>query len=95
MSYSDPSISGTRIRLRRSFSAGTAPVAGELRPGEPAVNAADGVLYVGKTDGSAGVLPAASGFVRIEALTQGAYEALVDATATISTTLYIVTPDPE
>jgi hypothetical protein len=56
MAYSDPNIAGTRIRLRRSFQAGEVPVAGELRPGEPAINAADGVMYVGKSDGTAAVV---------------------------------------
>ena len=53
MPYLDPSISGTRIRLRRSFEAGDAPAAGELRPGEPAINVADGIMYAGRADGTA------------------------------------------
>lgn len=92
MSYRDPEISGARVRLRRSFEAGDAPQTGELRAGEPAINAADGVLYVGKTDGTNGVVPGAVGFTKIESLTQSAYDAI---TATASaTTLYIVTPNP-
>lgn len=92
MSYTDPNISGARIRLRRSFESSEAPATNELRPGEPAINAADGVMYVGKLDGSAGVVPAAQGFSSIVALTQSEYDAI---TATVSsTTLYIVTPNP-
>lgn len=91
MGYVDPNISGARVRLRRSFEAGENPSTGELRPGEPAINAADGVMYVGKADGSAGVVPGAEGFTRIVSLTQSEYDAI---TATVSsTTLYIVTPD--
>lgn len=91
MGYVDPDISGSRVRLRRSFEAGENPSTGELRPGEPAINAADGVMYVGKTDGTTGVVPAAEGFTRIVTLTESEYTA---QTATLSaTTLYIVTPD--
>jgi hypothetical protein len=93
MGYNDPNISGARVRLRRSFEAGEAPVFDELRPGEPAINAADGVMYVGKLDGSASTIPAAVGFNQIVTLTQSQYDAI---TATASaTTLYIVTADPE
>jgi hypothetical protein len=92
MGYLDPNISGARVRLRRSFEAGEAPASSELRPGEPAINAADGVMYVGKSDGSAGVLPGAVGFNQIVTLTQSEYDAI---TATASTTtLYIVTANP-
>jgi hypothetical protein len=93
MGYNDPNISGARVRLRRSFEAGEAPVFDELRPGEPAINATDGVMYVGKLDGSAGTIPGAVGFNQIVTLSQSAYDAI---TATASaTTLYIVTADPE
>ena len=92
MGFVDPDISGARLRLRRSFEAGESPASGQLRPGEPAVNTADGVLYVGKADGSAGVVPSAVGFSRIVSLTESEYTA---QTASLSaTTLYIVTPDP-
>jgi len=68
-------------------------VTGELRPGEPAINAADGCMYVGQTGGAAGTIPGAVGFNQIVSLSQSAYDAI---TATVSaTTLYIVTPDPE
>ena len=87
MGFVDPNISGARVRLRRSTTTGDAPATGELRPGEPAVNAADGVLYVGKLDGTAGVVPGAEGFVRIVSLTQSAYDAITPA----SDTLYIIT----
>jgi len=87
MAFLDPNLSGARVRLRRSFEAGEAPASSELRPGEPAINAADGVMYVGKSDGSAGVVPGADGFVKIVALTQSAYDAITPA----SDTLYIIT----
>jgi hypothetical protein len=83
----------TVIQFLRSSASGENPPGGSLRPGEPAVNAADGVLYVGKTDGSASTIPAAVGFNQIVTLTQSQYDAI---TATASaTTLYIVTADPE
>jgi hypothetical protein len=81
------------LPIQRSIAAGDAPV--EIKPGELAVNAADGVVYVGTNDGKVAGLPRAIGFSQIEVLEQAAYDALVDATATISTVLYIVTPDPE
>jgi hypothetical protein len=92
MSFADPDISGSRVRLRRSFTAGEAPVAGELRPGEPAINAADGCMYVGTLSGTAVPVPGAPGITQIVTLSQTEYDAI---TATVSaTTLYIVTPDP-
>jgi hypothetical protein len=92
MSFADPEISGSRVRLRRSFTAGEAPVAGELRPGEPAINAADGCMYVGTLSGTAVPVPGAPGITQIVTLSQTEYDAI---TATVSaTTLYIVTPDP-
>lgn len=80
------------LPVQRSISAGDTPAA--LNPGELAVNAADGVLYVGLNTGKASTLPRAIGFSSIEALTQGQYDSLISATATSSTVLYIVTPDP-
>jgi hypothetical protein len=92
MSFADPEISGSRVRLRRSFTAGEAPAAGELRPGEPAINAADGCIYVGTLSGTAVPVPGAPGITQIVTLSQTEYDAI---TATVSaTTLYIVTPDP-
>jgi hypothetical protein len=85
-------VSGN-LPIQRSVLPGEAP--GEMKPGELAVNAADGVVYVGTNDGSVTNLPKAIGFAAIQVLEQGDYDALVDATATIATTLYIVTPDPE
>jgi len=87
MSFADPEISGSRVRLRRSFTAGEAPVSGELRPGEPAINAADGCMYVGTTGGAAGTIPGAEGFTRIVSLTQTEYDAIASPS---ETTLYIV-----
>lgn len=92
MAFTDPNISGSRVRLRRSSTPGEVPATQELRLGEPAINAADGVMYVGKSDGTAGVIPGAVGFNQIVTLTQSQYDAI---TATVSaTTLYIFTPNP-
>ena len=78
------------LPVQRSVTAGDTPSG--LNAGELAVNAADGVLYVGLNTGKSATVPRALGFSRIEALTQSAYDAI---TATVSsTTLYIVTPNP-
>ena len=80
------------LPIKVSISAG--PPNG-LNAGELAMNAASGVCYVGLNSGGAGVLPRAFGFAEIVVIEEAAYQDLVDATATVSTTLYIVTPDPE
>jgi hypothetical protein len=90
MAYSDSSLNSGRLFPQASRTAGETPT---LRPGEIASNAADGCLYVGTTGGAAGVVPGAVGFNQIVSLTQTEYDAIT-ATAS-STTLYIVTPDPE
>jgi hypothetical protein len=92
MAYSDSSLNSGRLFPQASRTAGETPT---LRPGEIASNAADGCLYVGTTGGAAGVVPGAVGFNQIVSLSQTSYDGLVAATATISTVLYIVTPDPE
>jgi hypothetical protein len=87
----------------RPYSDGNLPIKVSVSPeppnglnaGELAMNAASGVCYVGLNSGGAGVLPRATGFSEIVILGQHDYDALVAATATVSTTLYIVTPDPE
>ena len=61
MTYIDPKIENDRIRLRRSFQAGEAPASGTLRPGEPAINVADGTLFVGKNDGTTAEIGAGGG----------------------------------
>jgi hypothetical protein len=81
------------LPIQRSVLPGETP--GEMKPGDLAVNAADGLVYVGTNDGKVTNLPNALGFSTIQVLDQSAYDALVAATATISTTLYIVTPNPE
>jgi len=86
------SVAGATSRLRRSTTPGDAPAAGVLRAGELAVNAADGVMYVGKVNGTAGTIPGAVGFNQIVTLTESAY---TDLDPKVATTLYIVTPDPE
>jgi hypothetical protein len=66
-----------------------------LLPGEIATSEASGVAHVMRADGRVSTLPTAKGFSSIEVLSQDAYDALVSATATISTTLYVVTADAE
>lgn len=53
MPFFDHLISQSNIRLRRSPVSGETPPAGALRPGEIAVNSADGVVFVGRNDGTA------------------------------------------
>ncbi len=90
MGFSDAFFGVGRLFPRVSRTASETP---SLREGELAANAADGVMYVGKVDGTAGTIPGAVGFNQIVSLTQTEYDAI---TATASaTTLYIVTPDPE
>jgi hypothetical protein len=93
--YFDPKFSGSVLRVAHSFEPGEAPAEGQLRPGEPAYNAADGVLYVGANSGSYSTVASIEGANKIVVIEEAEYQALVDATATISTTLYIVTPAPE
>jgi hypothetical protein len=82
-------VSGN-LPIQRSVLPGEAP--SKIKPGDLAVNAADGVVYVGKVNGTAGTIPGAVGFNQIVSLTQSQYNAI---TATASaTTLYIVTPNP-
>jgi hypothetical protein len=88
MAFTDPSISGSRFRLRRSSTPGEVPATQELRLGELAINAADGVMYVGKNDNTAGVIPGATGVRKIVALTQAAYDALATKD---EQTLYVIT----
>lgn len=90
MPYGDATFSHGRLYPRASSTAGDTP---QLRTGEVAANAADGCLYVGTTTGAARSIPGADGITQIVTLSQSAYDAI---TATVSsTTLYIVTPDPE
>lgn len=77
------------LPISRSIVAGAPST---VRPGELAVNAADGVMYVGLNTGLPATIPAAVGFSKIVTLSQSAYDAIT-ATAS-STTLYIVTPNP-
>jgi len=76
----------------RTDAAGEVPA---LRQGEVGSNEADGTLHVMKSDGRVSTLPNAIGFTTIQIIGEGDYAALVAATATIATVLYIVTPDPE
>jgi hypothetical protein len=86
-------VAGAAVRMRRSDVADESPATNELRPGEVAVNTADGVMYLGKSDGNASTVASIEGANKIVVIEDAAYQALVDATATVSTTLYIVTPD--
>ena len=76
---------------RRVEEPGVAPAL--LLPGEIGSNESDGTLHVRRSNGSTSTLPTAQGFHSIVTLSQTEYDALVAATATISTTLYVVTPD--
>jgi hypothetical protein len=86
-------VAGAAVRVRRSDVADESPAANELRPGEVAVNTADGVMYLGKSDGTAAAVPAIEGANKIVVIGESAYSTLLDNTATVATTLYIVTPE--
>jgi hypothetical protein len=81
MPYQDSDVSGGKVSLKNSSTAG------EVKPGlvngELALNSADNVLY--HRDGQ---FPGSVGIRRIVALTQAAYDALA---AKDSQTLYIIT----
>lgn len=81
MPYQDSDVSGGKVALKNSSTAGEAKPA--LVSGELALNSADNVLY--HRDGQ---FPGAVGFRRIVALSQAAYDALA---VKDSQTLYIVT----
>lgn len=88
MPFLDSDVTGGRVRHKRSRVAGETPGAGVLRQGEIAVNTADGVAFVGKTDGTASTLPTATGISKIVALTQAQYDAIA---VKDPATLYVVT----
>lgn len=94
MPYQDSDVTGGKVRLKHSMTASETIAAAGLAPGELALNAADGVAYFRTAAGGVGQLPSASGFLRIQSLSQSAYDGLVSATATNSQTLYIITPNP-
>jgi hypothetical protein len=75
------------VRVRKSITAADAPTTNELEEGELALNAADGVLYYQTASDTISQFPGASGFKRIVALSQAAYDALTPD----SDTLYIIT----
>jgi hypothetical protein len=52
MAYRDSDLRGGRILPKRSAVPNEAPSTGSLRPGELAANTADGILYVGKNNGT-------------------------------------------
>lgn len=80
-------VDGFEYRHQMSTVAGEFPSQGELTAGEIAVNAADGVTYVGKVDGSVGVLPTAIGIRQIISLTQAQYDAIESKD---ESTLYVI-----
>jgi len=80
MPYQDSDVSGGKVSLKNSSTAGEAKPA--LVNGELALNSADNVLY--HRDGQ---FPGAVGFKRIVALSQAAYDALTPD----AETLYIIT----
>lgn len=51
MPFLDHNIGPSSIRLRRSSTAGEVPTSAMLRPGELAVNTADGRIFIGSDDG--------------------------------------------
>ena len=80
--------SNTPVRVRESVVANEAPTAAELEEGELALNSADGTLYFQTASGTISQFPGATGFKKIIALTQAAYDALATKD---SQTLYIIT----
>lgn len=86
--FAPGSIGPTRVR--ESIVAGDTPAASELAEGEVALNSADGTLFCKDATGTVKSFPSATGFLRIVALTQTAYDALTPD----ADTLYIVTPNP-
>jgi hypothetical protein len=80
MPYQDSDVSGGKVSLKNSSTAAEAKPG--LVNGELALNSADNVLY--HRDGQ---FPGATGFKRIVALTQAAYDALTPD----AETLYIIT----
>lgn len=91
MPYQDADVRGGKVCLKNSMVAAETIAADGLVPGELALNAADGAMYFRTNAGAVGQFPSASGFLRIQSLSQSAYDGLVATTATNSQTLYIVT----
>lgn len=87
MAYEFAPGSNAPVRLRESIVAAEAPVANELAEGELAVNSTDGTLYC-KSGSTVKGFPSASGFTKIVAITQAAYDALATKD---SNTLYVIT----
>lgn len=88
MPYQDSDVTGGKVRMKHSMTAGETIAASGLAPGEIALNAADGVAYFRTAAGAVSRFPSASGFMRIVSLTQAAYDALAIKD---SQTLYIIT----
>jgi hypothetical protein len=86
MPFKDSDVTGGKVRLKVSHTAGETIGGSGLVPGELALNTIDGRLF--HRNGS---FPSADGIFKIVALTQAAYDALTPD----ATTLYVVTPDPE
>jgi hypothetical protein len=88
MPFRDSDVTGGRVRVKVSHTAGETIGGSGLVPGELALNTTDGRLF--HRNGS---FPSGDGITKIVTLTQSAYDAIT-ATASV-TTLYVVTPDPE
>ena len=87
MPFKDSNVTGGKVRVKVSHTAGETIGGSGLAPGELALNAIDGRLFH-----QGGSFPSGEGINRIVTLTQSAYDAI---TATVSsTTLYVVTPNP-
>ena len=80
--------SSAPVRVREAVVVNEAPTAAELEEGELALNSADGTLYFQTASGTISQFPGATGFKKIIALTQAAYDALATKD---SQTLYIIT----
>lgn len=91
--YIDSKNAGGKLRIKTSNVAGETIAASGLVTGELALNNADGALYFRTAAGGVGQFPSSSaGILKIEALSQAAYDNLVATTATLTTTLYVITP---
>lgn len=80
-----------RLIPRSTRVPGEVPPAGEVRPGELAVNTADGTLFVGGLDGTASRFAQSDDLRRVVVMTQSEYDAITAAGTVEATTLYVVT----
>ena len=83
MPFRDSDVTGGKVCLKVSHTAGETISGSGLVPGELALNTTDGRLF--HRNGS---FPSGDGITKIVSITQSAYDAL---TPKVATTLYIVT----